>query len=522
MPIHGLLNVGPDPELLRIEVSSFLQLPSFQIIGLADPAVAEARERVRSAIQASGLPFPKRRVIVNLAPAYVRKRETGVDLPVALSVLQAGEEGKKGVSCLAWGELGLDGCVRPMGQCLRALAAAWSGGVPFVLISSTELKQAQEKLELLKQAQWRTTPPPRLIGVDSLQEAWDQLKREFPKAAPSIVYKPELKEIEHSPSLLPISAPLSRVLGIAASGQHHLLLIGPQGTGKTHAMEWLAALQPEASLEMLIQKALLEELRPFAQNQPFSVQPGQTTRIAGIPSRAQALTGSWHAGMLCPGEYSLAHGGLLLADEFPEWPRDARESLREPLEQGRITLTRVQGTCSLPARFRFAATANLCPCGGGSPLKSDLPGEPIGPRCRCTEAARAHYFKRLSGPILDRIDLTFQLHQRMHDPESELKSAREACAVLKERCSRSAERSHKQWGNVPGLLSRTALEDLLQENSRWEKSLRMILPREASLRSRHKLLRIALSLASWEECAAPTEQHFIEAEFYRPERHWKT
>ena len=205
--------------------------------------------------------------------------------------------------------------------------------------------------------------------------------------------------------LLPLSPSLKRAVSVAALGQHHLLLIGAKGVGKSHAMEWLIQLQPECSDALKIHRALLSELV----QSDSSLSSHVPIRRVSPNVRPSALIGSATSSWIRPGEFSLAHGGLLIADEFPEWPRDSREALREPLERGQITLTRAKGTVEFPARFSLAANGNFCPCGGWPPdhpvpIEFQNSGRKL-PRCTCSHRSRNDYRARLSGPILDRMDM---------------------------------------------------------------------------------------------------------------------
>jgi magnesium chelatase family protein len=527
MRIAAPLTSEPLPILQRIEVASSLSIPSFQLIGLAGPEVAEARERVRAAIEASGFEFPRRRVIVNLSPASIRKRGTGIDLAMALAVLASADgadsESKYPFEVVAWGELGLDGKVKPAGKLMRGICAAWEAGSNLLLVSRDELAEAHSVMTLLEQSGEFGARPPRLIGVENLREAWTRL------TAPDLE-----KEIEHprlrigdlklaagpetARHLLPLPPLLERLIGVAAAGKHHMILLGPRGSGKSHALEWLIALQPPAPAPLQVQQRLIRELAGI----PSSNDPGSScespVRRVGIQCRPAALLGGTSIATIRPGEFSLAHGGLLVADELPEWPRDSREALREPLERGCITLTRAEGSLELPARFMLAANGNLCPCGGWPPeFRSPRAGQFSVPLCHCSESERRHYLNRLSGPLLDRVDIGAIIA-----PENpgEPRPAAQALARLRERCARAREMALRTWEKLPGDLASGDLERLLKANPAWREALDA---NSSSLRARHKILRLALSLCAWDapeidRIARPTSAHFLEAWAHRPER----
>jgi magnesium chelatase family protein len=339
--------------------------------------------------------------------------------------------------------------------------------------------------------------------------------------------------------LLPLAPALERAIAVAACGGHHLLLLGPRGTGKSHALEWLIALQPPLEHQTALENRLVSELAPprgrLTENRGagsgLSDERSRPVRRVGIQAKAPALIGSATARGILPGEFSRAHGGVLIADEFPEWARDAREALREPLERGRVTLTRVQGAEELPAGFVFAANGNLCPCGGwprdSAPTAITQKDATLRPRvCRCSEPARQSYLERISGPILDRIDLVVRVNaelpmarsqkgKRAETKERPTVPEESALTELRDRVLQARERLLRTWGELPGRLNGSRAEELLERHPHWRPLLET--PPLASLRSRHKRLRVALSLAAWDGKTLPEKAHFLEAALLRPE-----
>lgn len=523
----------PQPELQWIEVASFLQIPGFQVIGLPAPEVAEARERVRAAIEASQLEFPRRRVILNLSPASVRKRGTGADLAMALAVLResyapaesGGDRSQEAapLSVVAWGELGLDGALKGAGQMTFAVYAAWEAGAELLLVAADEYGLAQERLATLRLSGLiQGKKPPRILPARNLGEAWRIFEslRGGESAAASPAWVPPTETALRAPTeqestLMVLPRSTERLLGVATAGAHHLLLLGPRGTGKSHALEWLIALQPTPAADVRVRRALLEELSGMPAGAPGQLP----VRRVSPQARPAALIGTASAtGGVRPGEFSLAHGGLLLADEFPEWSRDSRETLREPLERGRVLLTRARRSVELPARFMLAANGNLCPCGGWPPhipVPTDsMQGDRKVARCQCPARAIQNYLARLSGPVLDRLDLVALLAPTKS--ETSLEVAREHLLELREQIVRTRERAIANWGSPPGQLESAALERLLADHPEWRARLDPI--RFTSLRTRHKIFRVALSLAAWDNRPEPTNACFAEAECYRPER----
>jgi len=529
MRIASPLTTEPHPVLQWIEVASSLQLPSFHIIGLASPEVAEARERVRAAIESSELEFPRRRIVINLSPASIRKRGTGSDLAMAIGILHAGceepiEHSARGI--VASGELGLDGRVKPAGKVMRTLHAAWEAGAEVVFLSHEDCEKAVQYLPLLERSGKFRAPAPALAPVSCLAEAWDYIQG---KREPELIRSRNDSEwgrtqsdFESTDDLLPLSPEIEKWVRIAALGLHHLLLLGPRGAGKSHAFEWLIRLQPQSSAETQIRQILIRELSGL-ENEDVAIGP--PIRRVGTQVRAPALCGGVVSGSIRPGEFSLAHGGVLLADELPEWSRDSRESLREPLERGKISLTRTQATAELPARFILAANGNLCPCGGWPRLLRagyESTQTKLFP-CICKDSEVSTYLRRLSGPVLDRIDI-IQLVLPLRNKSMEERSAQDSFRLFKDRTETAQDLGGRTWGMPPGLLGAAEIESILKEYPAWREILNR--RKNVGMRSRHKIVRIALSLAIFERVESdtkgstlplPTERHFEESFYLRPE-----
>lgn len=527
MRIGAPLNHDPTPILQWVEVASTLQLPGFHLVGLPNAEVNEARERVRAATEASGFEFPKRRLTLNLSPAYIRKRGTGLDLAIALAVIQSANhatpsEGELPV-IVAWAELGLDGRLKPVGQVLRSVYACWRLGPSVLIVSEEDGEAAHEALQLIQAAESQGSRSVEIRAVRSLREAWDLLEaiaagRSL--AAPPASPRCAVDTREEAPPLLPLPQALERLVCVAATGAHHLLLLGPRGTGKTHALDWLAALQPPQAPESCLRHRLIAELR---EARGTKVPP--PIRRVSSQVKPAALLGTATPSGVRPGELSLADGGLVIADEFPEWHRDARECLREPLERGMISLARAPQAIELPARFTLAANGNLCPCGGWPP---ELPMPTISedlrrpPKCRCGSRDRNRYFSRLSGPILDRIDLVSLVLSSSPKAGRGKRGKRvsqettERLSLLRERIKTTRDRLTASLGAISSQLSLPDLETMMKLHPDWENGF---FPADRfSLRTRHKILRVALTLAAWDGAAVPKPEHFAEASMYRPER----
>jgi magnesium chelatase family protein len=497
--IFSLLNSQIIPRCLQIEISTSLQIPTFQIIGLPGPEVAEAKDRVKSAIENSGLPFPKRKVILNLSPAHVKKKGTGLDLAMALSILLDGQRLKQNFKIFAWGELGLDGSLKSVGQTTRALSAALQEGADWIIFPKEDEEELKTKTRLFLKQKGQS----KIFTFSQLKDIEEALRS--PNRFLGLKIETQSSENQAltpstSQSLLPLSRDLLKVIALACASSHHLMLLGPKGSGKSHALEWLSALAPKTDQDTKLVQIFMSEMRNKTTENLSAV------RRVGSQVKASSLLGSFHSGTLNPGEFSLAHGGVLLADEFPEWSRDSREALREPLERGWVTLTRVQGSIELPARFIFAANGNLCPCGGVYSEHIEKHQTP----CRCLPHHRQKYVGRLSGPVLDRIDLVYRMKNQ--PVGTQIKETRHYLEI-KNQVQNLRDEQITRFKMPIGLLQGSDLEEILIKRP----ELQTLLDHcdSMSLRDRHKTFRLAMSLALWDKKEWPEKIHFVEARILR-------
>ena len=376
--------VGLDGALVQVEVDLATGLPAFTIVGLPDAAVNEAKERVRAAIRNSGLTFPLKRITVNLAPADIRKEGPSYDLPMAVGVLRAGEQIVfDDTGCLFLGELGLDGALRHTNGILPMVALARDHGITTVFVPAVDAAEAA------------LVEGMTIIPVESLAALVGHLRSETP-IAPAQPLALDL-DVEPTPAVdfaaVRGQEHVKRALEVAAAGGHNVIMSGSPGAGKTLLARALPgilpSMTPEESLEatkIFSVAGMLSSDQPMIRERPFRA-PHYTISGAGLVGG-----GRWPR----PGEISLAHRGVLFLDELPEFGQAGLEVLRQPLEDGTVTISRVQGSVTFPAKFMLVGAMNPCPCGyAGDSVRE----------CTCSPTAIAKYQRRLSGPLLDRIDI---------------------------------------------------------------------------------------------------------------------
>ena len=490
MGLHGVSGY-------EVSVECFLSggLPAFDVVGLPDAAVRESRERVRAAAKNGGFGFPMRRITVNLAPADTRKEGALYDLPILLGLLSAYDEMRSlPADAVFLGELSLEGALRPVCGVLPMVLAAARLGVKRAFLPVGNAKEASlaEGLEIFPATHY-TDIIDHLSGKKHLQPAdcWQ------PDPLENVI--PDFADVRGQDNV-------KRALEIAAAGGHNILMSGPPGAGKSMLARRLPGILPTMTREEMLQSAEIHSVAGLLGANRLPV----FTRPFRAPHHTISPVGLSGGGSIPrPGEISLAHNGVLFLDELPEFDRLALEVLRQPLEDGTVTIARISGTITFPARFMLVCAMNPCRCGWY--------GHPSG-RCRCDAKSVASYMGRVSGPLLDRIDMQVEVPSVDFESLSSRASA-EPSANIRKRVETARDKQRNRFGDntlCNARLSPPQMASCCELDDACVRLMKIAFDRLGlTARSYDRVLRVARTIADLEGADHITTDHLAEAVQYR-------
>lgn len=507
--VYSAQVVGIKANIIEVEVDLSQGLHSFSVVGLPDKAVEESKDRISAAIKNSGLVSPQKKnqkVTISLAPADLKKEGPVFDLAIALAYLLASKQISFDVTDKIFlGELALDGKIRPIKGTLVLMRHAQKKGFKEVFLPSENAREAA----LIKGI--------KIFGCGSLKEIISHFntKEDFnlsEQPETEIAFNEKQEEVSFDFSDIKGQESAKRGLEIAAAGGHNVLMVGPAGTGKTMLAKAFAAILPPLSFDEILETTLIHSVAGVLQEDFLSKRPFRSPHHT---SSYVALVGGGTYPR--PGEITLGHRGVLFLDEFPEFERRVIESLRQPLEDGVVNISRAKESLTFPARFILVCAMNPCPCGN---LNSKT--KP----CICSQGSLMRYERKISGPILDRIDLWLEVPQVEHEKLSDEKISGESSKAIQERVikARKIQKkrfSEKDGGKSPILTNAEMSVRELKQFALLSEGVRNILNQAAkrldlSGRAYHRVIKLARTIADLEGEEQIKEPHILEALQYRP------
>jgi magnesium chelatase family protein len=495
--------VGLEGVLVQVEVDTSRGMPSLVIVGLPDAAVKESSERVRAAVKNAGLVFPSKRITVNLAPADIRKAGPSYDLPIAVGVLIASEQvwPQQVEEAMFVGELSLDGSVRHVDGILPIAAVAREQGLRRIFVSAEDASEAAmiEGLEVIpvESLGHLAAHLQGLRAIPPYQPNLDPAAQPLPPYAADFA---EVKGQEH----------VKRALEVAAAGGHNVLMVGPPGAGKTLLARSMPSILPTMTIEEALEvtkiysvAGMLPPDTPLIRHRPFRA-PHHTISHAGLVGG-----GNWPR----PGEISLAHRGVLFLDELPEFGTHTLEGLRQPLEDHKVSIARAAGTLTFPSNFMLVAALNPCPCG--------YYGDPTH-ECTCSMQTISRYQKRISGPLLDRIDIHVEVPRVDYDKLTDERLG-ETSEAIRVRVERARDVQRKRFAGTPltcnADMGPTEVREICRLDETGRGLVRAAMQQlQMSARAFHRILKLARTIADLAGSERIETPHLAEAIQYRPRR----